>query len=158
MIRRIEEFIVKLTMDMEEIEEREKQKRYLLTQYEWKSVSDKEWDKYFRGKKVIWNYELKEFAECQFKNVASKLGLQYEVAKEVFMSQNAQYYNKIKYYSKVKKRKAKANFKNLLLIPVQTKTDKVITQMKKMSPEELAEIMCTIAKKEIKVVAVDKEE
>ena len=107
---------------------------------------------YFNEARVI----LETWAKSLFTNSCSKLSLFYSDVAHIFRAQNTSFYEKIEAYTSayITIRDAK-NLAQTLLLPRPEKVEEIIFAIKRLSPEEYAEILQFLGQKKIKIVTED---
>ncbi len=145
---------------LEEEKKRKKElERYLLEMFEWKEVSKEEWSSLPRkGDNIVTWHLAENYAETLFRKRASELGLSYDDVEDVFRGQNEQFFDSLKrhFYNKVECKYDKiSSFRELLILPYQTPAQEIVEKIRKLSPEEQAEVLLLLVNKKIKIVVED---
>lgn len=143
--------------------------RYLEVEVEWDFIKEKELDKnpFTRDqkyKKWVAKKMLNQYAESLFKISASNLGIHYnKVTERIYKKYNKQFFRTTRIiglisednWGRYEGSSLKKICKNIIL-PRPKDAERIILEIKKLSSEELGEVMMYIAGKEIKIQAVDK--
>ena len=143
--------------------------RYLEIQMNWDFVNEKDIERIPFNEKESYNTYLakrmlNQYAESLFQISASKLGIYYNKrAEKIYKRKNKLFYKLSRRIGVIGERnilgKHRGNklieiFRNIVL-PKPNMVEETVSKLKKLSEEELAEVMLYIARKEIKIQAVD---
>lgn len=140
------------------------QREILLTQYIW-DFPDKDdlkknpFDEKEKYISPIAARAMNNFAKSLFKKICSEIGFCYREVKQVFLSQNAQFFDLIELLEDEDEVVLKGDFLEKmcrnLIVPKVHRVDRVIKEIKGWSPEEQAEALQLIAGKKIKITIED---
>ena len=143
--------------------------RYLEIQVDWDFVDEKEMERIpfsedENYRKHVAKRMLNQYAESLFQISASKLGIYYNKETEnIYKRKNRSFYKLSRtigligedYLGRHRGDKLIEICSNIIL-PRPNKPEKIILKLKKLSEEDLAEVLLYIAGKEIKIQAVDR--
>ena len=143
--------------------------RYLEVEVDWDFIKEKEleknpFSKEKKYRKLIAKKMLIQYAEALFRNSASNLGIYYNKATErIYKKYNKQFFKTTRIIGLISedglgKHEGSSLIKicKNIILPRPKDAERIILKIRKLSDEELGEVMMYIAGKEIKVQAVDK--
>lgn len=139
---------------------------WILTCFEWDFVSKKDLEILSSQFELNTYYSFPTAAKILnisttslFKRICSQIGISYYEVEKIFLEQNRDFFNSTKYFSrKILSENFGEFFVNLfntIIVPKPTNVEKLLKQIRNLSPEEQAEVLQIIARKRIKIVAED---